>query len=90
MSPREVVGHLLKLTATGPTETMADLFAEDAVFEMPFLPPGVNAHEVGRETSRAHLAPAVGGRSSPASTGSPSTRRPTPGSSSPSTGCTGG
>ncbi|WP_214416039.1 nuclear transport factor 2 family protein [Sphaerisporangium fuscum] len=58
-SPRTVVEHLLSLTATGPTEKMADLFAEDALFEMPFLPPGVPTHEVGRETFRAHLASAV-------------------------------
>jgi ketosteroid isomerase-like protein len=55
MTSREVVEHLLKLTAQGPCEEMADLFAEDAVFEMPYLPPGMPAQEPGREAFRAHL-----------------------------------
>ncbi|MGW7049519.1 nuclear transport factor 2 family protein [Streptomyces avermitilis] len=54
-TPREVVEHLLRLTAQGPTEAMADVFSEDAVFEMPFLPPGAPQHEPGREAFRAHL-----------------------------------
>ncbi|WP_433893377.1 nuclear transport factor 2 family protein [Streptomyces sp. CA-111067] len=59
-TPREVVEHLLRLTAEGPAESMADLFAEDAVFEMPFLPPGAPRPEPGREAFRAHLKGAVG------------------------------
>ncbi|GAA4636292.1 hypothetical protein GCM10023196_085470 [Actinoallomurus vinaceus] len=55
-TPRAVIEHLLSLTATGPTEKMADLFTEDATFEAPTAPPGAPAHEVGRETFRAHLA----------------------------------
>ncbi|WP_055589860.1 nuclear transport factor 2 family protein [Streptacidiphilus griseoplanus] len=55
-TPREVVERLLRLTAEG----MADLFAEDAVFEMPFLPPGTPQPEPGREAFRAHLKGAVG------------------------------
>ncbi|WP_433440135.1 nuclear transport factor 2 family protein [Nonomuraea sp. CA-141351] len=51
----QIVGQLLSLVAHGPCEEMADLFAEDAVFEMPYLPPGVPAQEPGRETFRAHL-----------------------------------
>ncbi|MFF4837296.1 nuclear transport factor 2 family protein [Streptomyces sp. NPDC001315] len=54
-TPREVVRHLLSLTAEGPAEEMADVFAVDAVFEMPFLPPGTPAQEPGREAFRAHL-----------------------------------
>ncbi|GAA5707705.1 hypothetical protein SM007_34180 [Streptomyces avermitilis] len=54
-TPREVVEHLLHLTAQGPTEAMADVFSEDAVFEMPFLPPGAPQQEPGREAFRAHL-----------------------------------
>lgn len=52
---REVVEDFLRLTAQGPTETMADLFSEDAVFEMPYLPPGAPRQEPGREEFRAHL-----------------------------------
>ncbi|MGY0058592.1 nuclear transport factor 2 family protein [Streptomyces sp. LZ34] len=51
----EVVHRLLRLTAEGPTEAMADVFATDAVFEMPYLPPGAPAHEPGCEAFRAHL-----------------------------------
>ncbi|MET4644571.1 ketosteroid isomerase-like protein [Streptomyces atratus] len=51
----EVLDRLLRLTATGPTEEMADVFSEDAVFEMPFLPPGAPQQEPGREAFRAHL-----------------------------------
>jgi len=54
-SPRAVVERLLELVATGPSEQMADLFAENAVFEAPYAPPGVPAVEHGRETFRAHL-----------------------------------
>ncbi|NUW46221.1 nuclear transport factor 2 family protein [Nonomuraea rhodomycinica] len=52
---REVVTRLLRLTATGPCEEMADLFAEDAVFEFPFQLPGTPREEQDRETFRAHL-----------------------------------
>jgi uncharacterized protein len=57
---REVLDHLLRLTAQGPNEEMADVFSEDAVFEMPFLLPGVPQQEPGREAFRAHLRGAVG------------------------------
>ncbi|MDH6114808.1 ketosteroid isomerase-like protein [Kitasatospora sp. MAP12-15] len=57
---REVVDRLLRLTSNGPSEEMADLFSEDAVFEMPFLPPGAPQQEAGREAFRAHLRGAVG------------------------------
>ncbi|GAA3213513.1 nuclear transport factor 2 family protein [Nonomuraea helvata] len=51
----QIVEQLLNVVAHGPSEEMADLFAEDAVFEMPYLPPGVPAQEPGREAFRAHL-----------------------------------
>ncbi|GHD78629.1 hypothetical protein GCM10010317_098230 [Streptomyces mirabilis] len=57
---REVLDRLLRLTATGPTEEMADVFSEDAVFEMPFLPPGAPQQEAGREAFRAHLQAGAG------------------------------
>lgn len=53
--PREVVQRLLALIPNGPTPAMADVFAEDAVFEAPFLPPGAPTPEQGREAFRAHL-----------------------------------
>jgi uncharacterized protein len=54
-APREVLHRLLGLVAEGPREDAADLFAEDAVFEMPYLPPGAPAQEPGREAFRGHL-----------------------------------
>ncbi|MCX4744087.1 nuclear transport factor 2 family protein [Kitasatospora sp. NBC_01287] len=57
---REVVDRFLRLTAKGPAEETADVFSEDAVFEMPFLPPGAPAQEAGREAFRAHLRGAAG------------------------------
>jgi ketosteroid isomerase-like protein len=54
-TPREVIERYLALTATGPGPEMADAFAEDAVFELPFLPPGTPHPEAGREPFRAHL-----------------------------------
>jgi ketosteroid isomerase-like protein len=59
-SPREVVDELLRRTAPGPAEDMADLFAEDAVFELPYLPPGTPQPAPGREVFRGHLRSAVG------------------------------
>ena len=52
---REVIDRFLRLTADGPNENMADLFAEDAAFEMPYLPPGAPLPAQGREAFRAHL-----------------------------------
>jgi ketosteroid isomerase-like protein len=51
----EVVDRLIALIADGPSEQMADLFAEDAVFEVPYAPPGLPTREVGRENFRTHL-----------------------------------
>ncbi|MCO6007580.1 nuclear transport factor 2 family protein [Actinoallomurus purpureus] len=59
IAPRAVIETLVSLTATGPTEKMADLFTEDAIFEAPTAPPGAPVREVGRETFRAHLAAGV-------------------------------
>lgn len=55
VTPREVVSRLLRLTASGPCEEMADMFTEDAVFEFPFQMPGMPQDEQDRETFRAHL-----------------------------------
>lgn len=51
----QVVDRLIALVADGPSEPMADLFAEDAVFEAPYALPGLPTREVGRETFRTHL-----------------------------------
>ncbi|MEV4125454.1 nuclear transport factor 2 family protein [Nocardia sp. NPDC049707] len=55
VTPRETIERLLTLIASGPTPEMADMYAIDAVFELPFLPPGAQHPEVGREAFRAHL-----------------------------------
>lgn len=55
LTPRETVERLLSLTAPGPTPEMADVYALDAVFELPFLPPGAEHPEGGRDAFRAHL-----------------------------------
>ncbi|MEV3861138.1 nuclear transport factor 2 family protein [Streptomyces sp. NPDC050095] len=54
-TPREVLESFLRLTADGPSEAMADVFTTDAVFEMPYLPPGAPVQEPGREAFRTHL-----------------------------------
>lgn len=59
-TPREIAERLVRLTAPGPNSDLADLFAEDAVLEFPFSPPGVPRHAQGREAFRAHLLGAVG------------------------------
>ncbi|MEV5834239.1 nuclear transport factor 2 family protein [Nocardia sp. NPDC052112] len=54
-TPRATIERLLSLFADGPTPEMADIYAVDAVFELPFLPPGAEHPEVGREAFRTHL-----------------------------------
>ncbi|MFF7633090.1 nuclear transport factor 2 family protein [Kitasatospora sp. NPDC008050] len=41
-------------------DRLEECLLEDAVFEMPFLPPGAPQQEAGREAFRAHLREAVG------------------------------
>ncbi|MGO4612535.1 nuclear transport factor 2 family protein [Nocardia sp. 2YAB30] len=55
VTPRETIERLLAVTAGGPVPEMADVYAVDAVFELPYLPPGAEHPEVGREAFRAHL-----------------------------------
>ncbi|GAA2120727.1 nuclear transport factor 2 family protein [Actinomadura napierensis] len=59
-TPREIAERLVRLTAPGPNGDLADLFAEDAVLDFPFSPPGAPQHAQGREMFRAHLLGAVG------------------------------
>jgi ketosteroid isomerase-like protein len=57
---REVVDRLIAVVADGPSEQMADLFAADAVFEAPYVLPGLPTREVGREIFRNHLRDGAG------------------------------
>ncbi|GAA1949853.1 nuclear transport factor 2 family protein [Kitasatospora viridis] len=54
-TPREVIEELLRRTAAGPSEEMAELFAEDAVFEQPYRLPGAPEQPPGRAAFREHL-----------------------------------
>ena len=59
--PREVLARLHELTVTDEAAAV-DLYAEDAVHELPFAPAGAPARIEGRETLRQMMA-AQGGRS---------------------------
>jgi ketosteroid isomerase-like protein len=54
------VRELIRRMAEGPSLAAADLFSTDAVFEMPFAPPGAPAQEPGRDAFRAHLQEGAG------------------------------
>lgn len=60
VTSREIVERFVQLAAPGPNGDQADLFAEGAVLELPFSPPGASQHAQGREAFRAHLLGAVG------------------------------
>jgi len=53
-TPREVVEALLSGISSGPTAALADLYAVDAVVELPFAPPDGLVLR-GREELRAHF-----------------------------------
>ncbi|WP_161557760.1 nuclear transport factor 2 family protein [Micromonospora sicca] len=55
ISARNVVDEVVRLTGEGPAIELADMFTEDAIFDMPMLPPGLPPQEPGREAFRAHL-----------------------------------
>ena len=55
MSAREVFRRFLELTEQSAYDQLADLYAEDAVIEIPFAPPGVPARSQGREVFRARF-----------------------------------
>jgi uncharacterized protein len=57
---RGTVEELIRRMADGPSPAAADLFSADAVFEMPFAPPGAPAQEPGRDAFRAHLQAGAG------------------------------
>jgi len=54
-SPRDVFEDMLHLILERRFDAYADLFTDDAVFELPFAPPGVPRRIEGREEIRAFL-----------------------------------
>jgi ketosteroid isomerase-like protein len=59
-SPRSVLESLLQGISVGKWNDLADLYAQDAVVEMPFAP-SVPTRLEGREAVRARFAAAAGG-----------------------------
>jgi uncharacterized protein len=59
-TPRSVLESLLRGISDGSWNDLSDLYAQDAVVEMPFAPPPPTRLE-GREAIRAHFAAAAGG-----------------------------
>ncbi len=59
-NPRRVLESLLQGISDGKWDDLPDLYAEDAVVEMPFAPSGPTRLQ-GREALRAHFAAAAGG-----------------------------
>ncbi|MBS2964184.1 nuclear transport factor 2 family protein [Actinocrinis puniceicyclus] len=53
--PRETVELLLRTTAEGTRDQIADLYAPDVVIEIPFAPNGIAAVTEGRESMRARM-----------------------------------
>jgi ketosteroid isomerase-like protein len=54
-TPREVVERFLRASADNAWDDVADLYAPDAVIELPFAPPGVPPRFEGREGHRARF-----------------------------------
>ncbi|WP_063046390.1 nuclear transport factor 2 family protein [Nocardia pseudovaccinii] len=55
-SPRELVERLFRELPARDADAFVELLAPDAVFEIPFVIPGMPNRLVGREEIRAHLA----------------------------------
>ncbi|WP_433197807.1 nuclear transport factor 2 family protein [Nocardia sp. CA-107356] len=55
-SPRELVERLFRRLPARDADTFVEMLAPDAVFEIPFVIPGMPTRLVGREEIRAHLA----------------------------------
>ncbi|WP_163510508.1 nuclear transport factor 2 family protein [Fodinicola acaciae] len=53
--PTAVVERFIEVSAAGAYDQLADLYAEDAVIEIPFAPPGVPRRSQGREEFRARF-----------------------------------
>jgi ketosteroid isomerase-like protein len=54
-SARAVVERFLEVSAAGAYDQLADLYAEDAVIEMPYAPPGMPRSSQGREEFRTRF-----------------------------------
>ncbi|WP_433428525.1 nuclear transport factor 2 family protein [Nonomuraea sp. CA-141351] len=59
-SPREVVDRFLRVSAANAWDDLADLYAPDAVIEIPFAPEDIPARSQGREIFRARFKAAAG------------------------------
>lgn len=55
-SPRELVERLFRELPARDVDAFVELLAPDAVFEIPFVIPGMPTRLVGRAEIRAHLA----------------------------------
>lgn len=55
-SPRELVERLFRELPARDADAFVELLAPDAVFEIPFVVPGMPTRLVGRAEIRAHLA----------------------------------
>lgn len=55
-SPRELVERLFRELPARDADAFVELLAPDAVFEIPFVIPGMPTRLVGRAEIRAHLA----------------------------------
>lgn len=54
-TPREVAERFLRASADNAWDALADLYAPDAVIEIPFAPPGIPGRFQGREDHRARF-----------------------------------
>lgn len=54
-SALEVTRRFLEVSSRGAYDELADLYAEDAVIEIPFAPPGIPRTSQGREVFRARF-----------------------------------
>jgi hypothetical protein len=54
-TPRSVVERFIETSAKGGYEELADFYAENAVIEMPFTPPGMPRSSQGRELFRTRF-----------------------------------
>jgi uncharacterized protein len=54
VTPADVLAKRRRVVLSGDPDGFADLFAPDAVIEMPFAGPGMPARMVGREAIRAY------------------------------------
>jgi uncharacterized protein (TIGR02246 family) len=53
-TPADILARRRRLILSGDADGYADLFAPDAVTEMPFAPPGAPSRLAGREAVRAY------------------------------------